>query len=927
MNLKRKMRKGFTLVELVVVIAVIAVLAAVSVGAYFGVTDSAKSSNAQSYLKQIKDMWMVFTVSSDYDENLSEQDNAEFFAAEYIPYNGLTVDLNYRMVNYHPNGITNAQNSEVERAVLFKIEYDYSSWFIVFDKNIVAESEIYKSEDSFVNSLVNFNKISGDYDGDGFTSDTFYLCTMIDSTNPNHKVRGYKYVEYVVKSYDVNENLIENSEKVHVFNAKQSLYNEIDRPQYNPNQTINVVDNPSYPENEKMYVYKDGALEKEFNTDIPTEIGNVFTKQAEINGNKLKRAYVCDTIEVAQISNIKLPTTDNYPVLYVNNSSNTSTYKFYQSLDALIDAGSLVENNNSNRPSLLFIGTTKLSSGKTLNVPNNHKVIVDFLPVVLNENNGLNIELDDFNNINSLIENRITNAEIDSQRVQSSQVKLANGENTFRMGDSDQRDRTDISKNRTYNGEDLSKAKYTFTIEDGAEMNFQGNSMLFSEAKISLAAAQTGSGILDHSLIVNNGSMNFYSTSKIRSLGRIDGSGSINLKDKSILNDFFKLTSFFGGTISVNMYTHNIFPFNDYVFDNIHCETNMYNGSSYAMISGATADDMWNDIVLKYISPLDNDTKASNNSLLMYENIGEDNLVAKVNYLEKENIVINDSQAEIIRKVKTIEFKNSNYHLRNVTFNMGSLKGVVGVNINSALYNFPVANTDFIIDETSTFNIGENTTITKCDGFMCKKYIGGRSFNLEFLPSSSLTIKGTLNLSASTGSQHEHLFGMKGQTDIERSFKLGSLSFDAETLIGVKDQEKTELSFQNFTREQLDQLISSVVKTNSSLEENLYIKEIFQYYKDNLYYWQTEREMLNIVEEQSNNIKGSIIFDNNAKVLPLVDIYAANQFGNFVSTSNSYQYKYLTAFAWVSSDNIADMMKGTIGEAKTFALSYSYPKN
>ena len=83
--------------------------------------------------------------------------------------------------------------------------------------------------------------------------------------------------------------------------------------------------------------------------------------------------------------------------------------------------------------------------------------------------------------------------------------------------------------------------------------------------------------------------------------------------------------------------------------------------------------------------------------------------------------------------------------------------------------------------------------------------------------------------------------------------------------------------------------------------------------------------MLNIVEEQSNNIKGSIIFDKD--VLPLVDIYAANQFGNFVSTSNSYQYKYLTAFAWVSSDNIAEMMKGTIGEAKTFALSYLYPKN
>ena len=71
MNLKRKMRKGFTLVELVVVIAVIAVLAAVSVGAYFGVTDSAKSSNAQSYLKQIKDFQCLIQNKEIFQDNLT----------------------------------------------------------------------------------------------------------------------------------------------------------------------------------------------------------------------------------------------------------------------------------------------------------------------------------------------------------------------------------------------------------------------------------------------------------------------------------------------------------------------------------------------------------------------------------------------------------------------------------------------------------------------------------------------------------------------------------------------------------------------------------------------------------------------------------------------------------------------------------------
>ena len=53
MKLFKKAKKGFTLVELVVVIAVIAILAAVSVGAYFGVTESAKNSQAQQEGKAI----------------------------------------------------------------------------------------------------------------------------------------------------------------------------------------------------------------------------------------------------------------------------------------------------------------------------------------------------------------------------------------------------------------------------------------------------------------------------------------------------------------------------------------------------------------------------------------------------------------------------------------------------------------------------------------------------------------------------------------------------------------------------------------------------------------------------------------------------------------------------------------------------------
>ena len=53
MKLFKQAKQGFTLVELVVVIAVIAILGAVSVGAYFGVTESAKNSKAEQEAKSL----------------------------------------------------------------------------------------------------------------------------------------------------------------------------------------------------------------------------------------------------------------------------------------------------------------------------------------------------------------------------------------------------------------------------------------------------------------------------------------------------------------------------------------------------------------------------------------------------------------------------------------------------------------------------------------------------------------------------------------------------------------------------------------------------------------------------------------------------------------------------------------------------------
>jgi prepilin-type N-terminal cleavage/methylation domain-containing protein len=71
MNLSKKMKKGFTLVELIVVIAIIAILAAVSVAGYFGFINQAKVSTANQEATQVKTILVAQTVADGYSVKLN----------------------------------------------------------------------------------------------------------------------------------------------------------------------------------------------------------------------------------------------------------------------------------------------------------------------------------------------------------------------------------------------------------------------------------------------------------------------------------------------------------------------------------------------------------------------------------------------------------------------------------------------------------------------------------------------------------------------------------------------------------------------------------------------------------------------------------------------------------------------------------------
>ena len=60
--MKKNNKKGFTLVELLVVIAILSILATVTVVGYLGFTQRAKESNATTELTQVRDVITAYTL-------------------------------------------------------------------------------------------------------------------------------------------------------------------------------------------------------------------------------------------------------------------------------------------------------------------------------------------------------------------------------------------------------------------------------------------------------------------------------------------------------------------------------------------------------------------------------------------------------------------------------------------------------------------------------------------------------------------------------------------------------------------------------------------------------------------------------------------------------------------------------------------------
>lgn len=88
--MKKRLKKGFTLVELVVVIAIIAILSAVSVAGYFGFTTNARKTATKQEAKDIANLILV--VAADEETTGVTNDGTKVKLTYTVAEGGSTTD-------------------------------------------------------------------------------------------------------------------------------------------------------------------------------------------------------------------------------------------------------------------------------------------------------------------------------------------------------------------------------------------------------------------------------------------------------------------------------------------------------------------------------------------------------------------------------------------------------------------------------------------------------------------------------------------------------------------------------------------------------------------------------------------------------------------------------------------------------------------
>lgn len=665
MKINKKFKKAFTLVELVVVIAVIAILSAVSVGAYFGITDSANSSAAEQYKKQVKDIWTMFTVSDGYTKGTSDdiaRQNAEEFCLTYAQENGpQNVAVNYKLVDVNPlSDVKALKNSTfTDTGVMFFIDSNYDSYFVTIGEKIYFESNLIKSEDDFKN-LMNDESTSfmSNEDRDLFKTLGFDAFELSNVGTEEEPVYGYKY--FVV---NVDGNVPGNNILVQTNRSLASVKEE-----YKPND---VGYKPSSGSEASYFGKTYEILENGVEIDTTVPFTHEHQSPVLIEGNK----YSVGTINLTYKSLIddEYVNLFNFPVCDYANGKATYFKNFLDFKSEALDKA----DPSDTAEHYIFVGNTSLNTNLTL--PSNYNLVVEY-------------------SINA------TSAESTSTNIASMQSFISLGYNKDNLKDTIQNGRfEDSPASCTPFLSKISILDRSFKIESGVILEVNGT--LLNEGYSHVANGNRSSMITKacHIELEKDSEIILNSNSTLRTLGVIDGQGSIIAKNGSKVIEPFKITSFLGGTVTLKVVGNSVFPFMDYHIDNLRVTTKFEKGSSY----GALAQVNMSQNVFSYV-PFFGDGA-------LFNALDENSYIQKSYDTNSSRTILN-----IVGNITDSPF----------IINIG------GTELNSTSLNFPITNMEITVSEKSTLNLSAYT----------RKYSKNYYSHYEFMPTSSLINNGTINI-------------------------------------------------------------------------------------------------------------------------------------------------------------------------------------
>ena len=737
MKLKRKLRKGFTLVELVVVIAVIAILAAVSVGAYFGVTNSANSSNATAGAKQVKDLWTMYSVS-EYDNSWSAERNAKEFCLKYVEDNGPDYYVNYTKVSV--NAVNNEIQSRVGReesnsdAILYVVETTYPTWFLVSGLNIIEEGTPSKNNEEFINSLMNSTRISEESKSK-FTEEDFNfdIETIRIDESTGRKIRGFKY-------YNITIDKTNDEDDSFFIKPNESIYS-VDRPEYARGEAQN--DNGFIHYTFSLY---DGSSEI-YSTDpiiLEEDLENAFP--VEDTSEEYAFGYVVASKTYLYKSNTDFDLSDYAFVLATATGYSTEPYDTVVEDNRVFGVGSIVttrtygasniqltyiQNENyllsddfnelslraqaEEHPYFLFVNTLNSKVSETITLNKNIVLMVGHYHEETSFTSMVSQSLRKIITIKKGLFSETTEEE----------TKLFS-DNFDDITDSSVLDRINPTQGGALSKisflEDTENTKYLkskLTIESSGKLIVKPGAYICVDGKISFPQSGTTLQVKERGEIVNNGEIQLGiegddSGAKLRALSRISGTGKITTYGKCEIFELIKFRDFYGGTHASTSIQKEIFPYNDYLINNVQCELYLNNLSFISVKSGVHMSSTF--LATNKIIFIGNSDQSG------FFTMSNDALICKK--VDGNQAVINIKDGELNDGNINVAFEPVKIGTSGL---LDSLKDLITkAKVDTSTTNIPVANVKLVVENGGILNISNKRENSKA---------------FEILPSSELFIQ------------------------------------------------------------------------------------------------------------------------------------------------------------------------------------------